>query len=255
LDDGREPEVSTWVCVRAALSGAAGSGPEETFDGADVRALVVAVEGFFAERPGIFGAAQTLARSIAGVTTRLALPPGERRDGEMDAITSAGAPVITGRDERERLTLDSECTGFWLLLPHLARRLREYNDDDARAIATRVAKALFGARASDDPAISVFSPREPLASGGERIAGVCAERLAVAVVRDFARTLHRFERARGGYIARAMLFGSGRLWQVEDRWCATLPHSPLRIVLERTSPYGDVSTPWAEPKLELVRDP
>ncbi|MGC2405781.1 MAG: hypothetical protein WA431_05180, partial [Candidatus Cybelea sp.] len=187
LDDGREPEASTWVHVHAALSGAAGSGPEETFDVAEVRALVVAVEGFFAERPGIFVAAQTLARSIAAITTRLALRPGERRDDEMDAVTLPGAPVITGRNERERLTFDSECAGFWLLLPHLARRLREYSEDDARAIAARVAETLFGARALDDPAITVFAPRELLPSERERIAGVCAERLAVAVVRDFAR--------------------------------------------------------------------
>ena len=99
----------------------------------------------------------------------------------------------------------------------------------------RLAQRLGGAVAADDPAVTALclpgeSPRDLCATAVPDCVRV--ERLAVAIVRDFARTLAHFEQARCGYILRAILSGSGSVRRTPDGWSATLPQSPLRVVLD-----------------------
>jgi hypothetical protein len=237
-DDDREPSPETWAYARAALRAAGGASEQ-----LELRAVLVAVDGVLAERPGI-GAA---VRSLLAAPTR---PAGTT---SRDADRAAGLEHPEPGDERGP-AVASACTGFWLLLPHLARRVGSLDDETARLVAAGVAACLWGSEATTDPAIAAFLTGAT-AEAMLRHDGVRIERLAVAAVRDFARTLFRFERARCGYVLRSMLYGPAVVWHEADRWFATLPQSPLRVVVERTAPYGDVAAPWAEPALTMVRDP
>ena len=75
---------------------------------------------------------------------------------------------------RKRLTLDSECAGFWLLLPHLARRLRE--DSDYERARHRDSRGKDALRRSGAPMIpqSRFSHRENFSQAGVRESQACA---------------------------------------------------------------------------------
>lgn len=222
LDDGIAPEAATWRALRDAMrtssASVAGAGRPPF-----VRALLAALDAIDAGVPGAVAAARTVA-------------------GEAAAARVTAAPVPDA-------ALTSTCTGFWLLLPHLAHRIGDQDDETARAIALAVAEKLFGARAPDDPAIAAFA-------GDARVPeGLRLDRLAVGTVRDFARTIGPFRRARCGYVVRAILTGAGSVRRDgPDAWSATLPQAPLRIVLERASPYGRVETPWNLPLLVLSRD-
>lgn len=230
LDDGSEPTAHTWrtLAERAAHTAHAGE--------SDVGTLLLAICGVFEGYPGAVIAARVIAT----------LPAATATSGD------APAPVAQTGDA----ALESACTGFWLLLPHLTRRLWEFDEESARAIAFVVAERLWGALAGGDPAIRAFTcEREPAALRLAVPPQARIDRLSVCIVRDFARTIFRFERARVGYLLRQMLFGPGLVWRTAEGWAATLPQSPIRILLERACLLGEAATPWGEPKLVFARDP
>lgn len=244
LDDRTEPSPQSWAFAAQALRAMAAT----TAHVSEVRGLLVALEGLFAQQPGIVAALRSLLAARILEAAAVAVDPTMAA-----ALTTEQARAIQAPSEAEPLA--STCTGFWLLLPHLTPRIRAYDDDDERrAVAALVARRLWGDAALDDPAITAFLADFP---APELCAptGIAVDRLAVGVVRDFARTLFRFERARRAYILRSLLFGSGTVRRTSDGWSATLPQSPLRIVIERTAPYGEVATPWTDPVFTLVRDP
>lgn len=187
-------------------------------DSHDVRALQCALDGIFAHLPGSVGAARVLA-----------------------------APPVA--------EAESACAGFWLLLPHLATRVGHLNASEAGAVCIAVAELLFGAGATGDPAIAVLLDEQDARSHRPVPSVVRIDRLAVEVLRAFARSLVRFERARCGYVLRAMLHGTSRIRPIEGGLAATLPQSPLRIVLERAGLIGTFIVPWNGLHLEIERDP
>jgi hypothetical protein len=163
---------------------------------------------------------------------------------------SAGNLAETGGS-----VLRSNCTGFWLLLPHLERCRAPTDEPVARAVAFAMAERLCGKSAADDPAIAAFMNGERSDELLERVpAGERIDRLAVRVVRSFAQSLTHFERARCGYVLQAFLRGPGEVRRTSNGWRATLPRSPLRIVLEHALWLGKVETAWSEPVLEIVRE-
>jgi hypothetical protein len=228
FDDGSEPDAATWLALRAWFAAArfADHAPDE------LRALAAVLSGFFQGLSGVVPAARRLAAAVR------------------EPAATASDPA--DRSGSEAQTSTCECAGFWLLLPHLARRMPDLSDAAARGLAVRLALRLWGAQAADDPAIAAFAADEPLP---EPPPGVRLERLAVGLLRDFAQTLFRFERARPGYVLRAFLRGTARLRPVEGGWSATLPESPLRVMLERAALRGSVAAPWTEPALTFERDP
>lgn len=274
LDDGSEPTAHTWRMLKAfrderrvPVPGAdaerRAEGPEWTSsagiglaDGRPVSqpstfvlALLIAIEGVFERYPGAVAAAKAVAQS-----ERLPQLPAVDSPAHIDGATNSDEPPAAG-PVSSKAQLESTCTGFWLLLPHLARRLWDFDEETARAITLAVAERLCETGAAGDPAIVAFVGERQAAA--LRLAvppEVRIDRLSIAVVRDFVRTLHRFERARCGYVLRAMLAGPGLVWRTDAGWAATLPQSPLRIVLERAALLGELTTPWGEPEL-AVGDP
>jgi hypothetical protein len=268
LDDGSEPTAHTWLMLEAlreeepvpASSGTSGTAQlvseilkgltnsgRGSRPGTNVLALIMAIRGVFERYPGAVVAAKALAASPRLPETSVTLPPQNGVETHSEA-----RDVETNSEAR----LESACTGFWLLLPHLARRLWTFDEETARAITFAVAEQLCGAGAGDDPAISAFTtglrPEElRLAVPPE----LRIDRIGVSAVRDFARAFPRFERARCGYVLRAMLAGPGFVWRSSRGWAATMPQSPLRIVLERAALVGPLITPWGEPELTLEDDP
>jgi hypothetical protein len=262
IDDRSEPTTDTWRTIKAfrdeldpvARASSVGRdrappGPPSG-RGSDVFALLLAIRGVFAECAGAVTAARALAVVEAGSATasEVLMPPDHDRVPAADESRSM--------EPEDDQPLESACTGLWLLLPHLARRLQTYDDESVRAVAFCIAERLWGAGAADDPAITAFTGGvEPAALRAAVPPGVRIDRLSVAVLRDFARTLVRFENARTGYVLRAMLVGPGFVWRATGGWTATLPRSPVRIVLERAALLGAILTPWDEPTLAFVRDP
>jgi hypothetical protein len=244
LDDGSEPTAHTWRMLAERAAHAAQAGESE------VRALLLAIRGVFEGYPGAVNAARVIVTLPAAASTSGATP-------------ALAAQALAGAEERRSIDpgsgetpFESVCTGFWLLLAHLTRRIWEFDEESARAIAFVVAERLWGALAGDDPAIRAFTgEREPAALRSAVPPQARIDRLSVCVVRDFARTLGHFERARAGYLLRRMLFGPGLVWRTAEGWAATLPQSPIRIVLERACLLGEAATPWSEPKLAFARDP
>jgi hypothetical protein len=148
---------------------------------------------------------------------------------------------------------ESGSTGFWLLLPALARCLGDVDDDVGQAVAGALAETLWGPSAADDPAIRAFTGDLP--SDGKRLLppDLRLGRLAVSVVRAFAAELGPFRRARCTYVLRAILSGTGSVRRHGETWYATWPRSPLRIVLERCCRPGPVARPWETPALVTER--
>lgn len=274
LDDGAEPAAATWLALRTfrdelravADVCAPGVGESESargipagFDPALVReltrhlrgrddliattpdsvlALIVALHGVFGGEPGVVGAARALTAPARSTAVDV-------------AVSRAPSVPIASPEE----SVACACAGFWLLLPHLARRLAGFAEDDARGIALRIAERLFGNDARSDPAVLALTDGRDQDGLRARVPdAVRVDRLAVAIVRDFARTLLRFERARPWYVVRAMLTGPALLRHAPDGYAATLPQSPVRVVLERAALLGPVLAPWDEPHLTIVRD-
>ncbi|MBV9270749.1 MAG: hypothetical protein JO165_06620 [Candidatus Eremiobacteraeota bacterium] len=225
LTDGEEPASATWAHAARALL----VEDESRASTRLVRGLKAAIDGTLAGLPGIAGAVQTL---LSAETAQLA-----------DAATTKPA-------------LASNLTGLWLLLPHITRHIDDVDDRTTRAIAFALAQYLGGAVSESDPAVAALvndgeSPRDLRAAIPR---GIRVNRLAVAVVRDFAQALRRFERARCGYILRAILSGPGSVRPVAGGWSASLPHSPLRVVLQRASLIGELNVPWQSPRFFIERD-
>lgn len=240
-------------------------------------ALLLTVRGVLEGYPGAASAAKTLAAPSASTALSATAPemfPAETAASATDDSSSSG--------ERRELPLESNCTGIWILLPYLARRLHSFeaqsrggNFDDAtrqvghddsaqggfdsesaRAVAFVVAERLWGPAASRDPAVAAFvCGREPEALRAAMPRELRVARLCVSLLRDFAQGLRRFERARPGYLLKATLTGPGLVCRTPAGWSATLPQAPLRIVIERAGLLGGVTTPWDEPALTFVRDP
>jgi hypothetical protein len=225
LTDAGEPAADTWSFLAARL--AAGEGDAGPYAR---RVLSAAIDGTFAQQVGIAAAARTL----------LAAAPGERRPPAL----AAQAPQA------------SNLTGAWLLWAHLGPHIGAAGELQARAIALALAERVGGALAADDPALTA------LCDAGHSLRDLRAalpspldlDRLTVSVVRDFARTLRHFERARCGYVLRAILNGPGTVCRTADGWSGTLPRSPLRTILERATLLGPLAVPWQAPTLTLVRD-
>ncbi|HTV75090.1 MAG TPA: hypothetical protein VME66_15470 [Candidatus Acidoferrales bacterium] len=225
LDDGLEPSAQTWHFLVNALD-AADNARGASSPPADVQALLGAIEAIFAHLPGAVAAARILAHRA---TTRV-----------QSALVAQTATV-----SREDKTLACACAGFWLLLPHLAPRIANFEGREAAAIALALAQLLFGESASDDPAIVALCDGEDREKLHALVpADLRLERLAVRVVRSFARTLMRFERARCTYVVRTFLTGSSAMRRTPDGWAARLPNAPLRLILERAALTGTYVVPW-----------
>lgn len=163
-------------------------------------------------------------------------------------------PVAAAREARAA-TLESDMTGCWLLLPYVRRHVAQWTENERRAIALALAERVGGAAAVHDPAIAAwFGDLTPgdLAALLPRNARL--DRILVATLRDFARTFRGFERARCAYLIRTMLRGRGIVRDTGRLVTATLPRSPIRIVLERAGCAGPLEAPWPHPRLEVVRD-
>jgi hypothetical protein len=221
LDDGAEPEASTWLAARGALSGARSSRA--------VAALAYACDAVVSGTTGAAKAARTLLTAVP-------------RD---ETLVSENG-----------VWLASFCTGFWLLLPHLAPAFHGREERAARAIAAAVAERLFGCDALEDPALApVLGGERPDELAAALPADARVARIAVRAIRAFANSLPRFERSRCGYVLAVLLSGQGEVRQTSAGFEATLPRAPLRIVLDRAGALGPVATTWATPRLTLVRDP
>ena len=144
----------------------------------------------------------------------------------------------------------SNFTGLWCLLRPLADLLEGFDEAEARHLATYVAVLLCGESALIDPAISLWQCEPANPTGAEIL---LSRRLATLAIRRFARRLYRFEEARCSYILRAMLSGPGFVRETADGFEATLPRSPLRVVLDRADVLGEIRTPWRGPTLRLVK--
>jgi hypothetical protein len=223
MADDDEPAAQTWAFLATRVAAA-----DDGARTAQARALLgAAIDGRFERRPGIV----TAVRSMLVASRR----PAQRTDG---------------------LRMASNLTGVWLLWRHLAPFVAGCDERTARAVALALSERLGGSFAAGDPAI------EALCDAGDSIRDLRAAlpgtvhvgRLTVSVVRDFARGLPHFQNARPGYILRAILSGPGSVTRTTAGWSATLPHSPLRVVLERAALLGEVDVPWKSPRLLLVRD-
>jgi hypothetical protein len=222
---GDEPAPETWAFVADRLA-ASHDRDAASYAG---RLLKAAIDGMFDRRPGIVAAARSLLAATA-------------------PKHAAGAPQPQFRA--------SNLCGVWLLWPHLAPYLGDVDERGARALALALGEYLGGAFAAGDPALEALC-REDESLRDLRAAvppEARIERLAVSVVRDFSLRLTHFERARCGYVLRAILSGPGSVIRSGGEWRATLPHSPLRIVLERAAVLGPLRVPWQSPRLTLVRD-
>lgn len=220
-----EPAADTWAFLAGRVDAALRAGDETR----EVRLLRATIEGRFDHRPGVVAAAQTLLRTM---------------------------PRPQPSDASQGLPLESNLTGLWLLWPYLSRHVDGHDERAMRGIALALGEFLGGAIADDDPALAVLcnDGESPHSLRAAAPAGLQIERLAVALVRDFARSLTHFERARCGYILRAILSGPGSVIRTPGGAEATLPHSPLRVVLERAALLGPLDVPWRLPCLALVRD-
>ena len=222
---GDEPALETWAFIADRLA-APGDRAPASYGG---RLLNAAIDGIFDRRPGIVAAARSLLAAAA-------------------PVRAAGVPQPEFRT--------SNLCGVWLLWPHLTPYLGDVDERGTRALALALGEYLGGAFAAGDFAL------EALCRDGESLHDVRAavppavriERLAVSVVRDFSLRLTRFERARCGYVLRAILSGSGSVIRMDGEWRATLPHSPLRVVLERAALLGPLRVPWQSPRLTVIRD-
>lgn len=169
---------------------------------------------------------------------------GENRRAARGAITDARlAPAA------------SALTGLWCLLPHLARLTAAYVAGERRAAAVAVAERLAGPDAVDDPAVAAWCgdrPRDDVLAALPP--AIRVDRLAVSSVRAFARTLRGFERASCTYVLRAMLDGPGVVAQRDGGWIATLPRSPLRVVLDYAGVGGKLGKPWGDETYAYVAD-
>lgn len=204
-----------------------------------------------------------LASRVAAVRDPARQLLGAAIDGRFDGrsgIASAARSMVASsqravqRTETRRMA--SNLTGVWLLWRHLGPSVAGFDERTARAVALALAERLGGSFAAGDPAI------EALCGAGESLrelraavpAALHVERLTVSVVREFARGLSHFGNARCGYVLRAILSGPGSVTRTDAGWSATLPHSPLRVVIERAGLLGAVEVPWVSPRLTLVRD-
>jgi hypothetical protein len=279
LDDGTEPDAATWRVLLASLTGekrwetnGLGRGLATPFDaltmereyardpGFAVRVLAAALGGLLEHRRGIVAAARSIVSSrslqseLLTSNETLALPT-ESVAVSNDALAEAAVGTLTEtEDEVAGATiLASDFTGFWLLLPHLTCCLAQVDEPIARAVVFAVAERICGEAAASDPAISAFMDGQraddllAFLPGTERIS-----RLTARVIRSFARSLAGFERARCGYVVRALLRGPAQVRRTPKGWMATLPRSPLRIVLEHAGLLGRVPVPWSKPVLEIV---
>lgn len=200
-----------------------------------------------------FVAAQLAAPQTVAVALRTVV---EGVAASIPGVARAALSILASPSTESGVALASELTGFWLLLPHLARRIYNVDERAARGIALGLAERLAPRSADDDPAV------QALCNVGELISDLRAaippdiriDRLLFATIRDFARTLSHFEGASCGYVRRAILNGPGAVRQTPEGWSATLPRSPLRIVLERASLLGAIHAPWSLPRLTIVRD-
>jgi hypothetical protein len=218
-----DPDAETWTFLAGRLAASA-----ERDAGSPARRLLsAAIAGRFEGRAGIAAAARSM----------LASP---RR--------AAGTNVANA--------MASDLCGIWLLWRRLGPLVDGYDEREARAVALALGERLGGSFAAGDPALAALccdgESLRDLRAAAPR--GLHVERLTVAVIRDFARGLTHFERARCGYVLRAILSGPGEVTRTADGWSATLPHSPLRVVLERASLLGPVAVPWESPRLTLVPD-
>lgn len=170
--------------------------------------------------------------------------------------TYAQAPGVAAAGQiKAEAALASNLAGVWLLLPHIANHRGFASDRAARATALAIARYLGGSFADDDPAVMALCEEgESLRELAAAIPDDRVERVAVSAIRDFAQKLSHFEGARCGYVLRAMLGGPGIVRRVEGGWSASLPHSPLRIVLQRASLVGELNVPWDSPRLFIERD-
>jgi hypothetical protein len=183
-----------------------------------------------------------LARDVRTALTALAM----RAAGYADAVRAARTAATAAA---------SRLTGAWLLLPFLRQYVARWSEDERRAIATALAERIAGPSAADDPAIHALFGEMSIRDMRARLpADARLDRILVSTVRDFARTLRGFERARMTYVLQRILAGDAAVHAAGDMLHATLPHAPLRIVLERAAPFGPIAAPWQSPKLALVRD-
>ncbi len=224
LNDREQPDAAAWAFAARKLFAA-----HSLSDTLGVRALSAAIDGIFMDLPGVASAVRTIA--------------------------SAGPERAAYVHERET-ALASNLTGLWLLFPFIAKHNGQVRGHAARATALALARYLGGSQAEDDPAVAA------LCTEGESLHDLSAsipadlhvDRMAAATIRDFARTLGRLGRARCGYILRAILSGRGAVRRMQGGWSATLPHSPLRVVLQRASLLGEIDVPWDVPRLVMERD-
>jgi len=238
LDDGREPSAQTWRIVREMLRDRRLQLARAPYR----MALRVCAQALRAEAPGASSAALTLAQEFG----ESVFPSANSLSAEFEAATHDVREVETVGNA----WMPSDLTGLWCLLPALATLLRDVDEDSARRAAIGAALLLAGEDALDDPAIAAWGCDQ---SDQQSFAG-SHRRLAVQSIRRFAQGLRGFERARCTYVLRAILSGPGAVRRVEDGWEATLPRSPLRIILDRSGLLGDVKTPWQRPALRLVHE-
>lgn len=216
LDDGRDPVDDTMRLVEQRLR-------EADRVRQQAAGLLVALEGVEAGLPGVVAAVR-------------------------EAVGAANANAAARRE--------SLATGLWLLLPHLAHALGPVDDLVARGIVLAVLEWLGGPMIADDPAMTAFYGDESRQTLLDAVPeSVVVRHIAVRALRDFTRTLHYFERSSGAYVLRNVLRGPGTVRLDADGWHATLPASPLHVLLDRTSPYGPLLTPWSEPRLWIERGP
>jgi hypothetical protein len=227
IDDGIEPSAETRRRADARFREQTEALP------AAVRAAAAALALLFENAEGAAEAAQTALRA-----------------SERAAIAIASVPV-PGLDAPQT----SNLTGLWLLLPFAGEQLDGLDELERRAVALAVAELLAGSDAGDDPAVAAWFGD---ASERDLHAAVPPDapiaRIAASAVRAFARQLGYLRRPRCSYVLRAILSGPATVRRREDgAFEATLPRSPLRVLLERAGCLGPVKAPWRHPALEFVR--
>jgi hypothetical protein len=227
LEDYREPDAATLRAVELSL--------RQHFSdlaGAPHRCALIACSA--AIQQGLAGASKTARERVRDIAQQ--------------------SPASSTAAGYEQHVFPSNLTGLWCLLPALAYRLRGVGEQRARRMAIEVAALLAGKDAPADPAIAAWEAARPEDVDSGPIDRRSIVRLAVRAIRDFAAGLTRLERARCTYILRAVLSGPGLVLRTPSGWEATLPRSPLRIILDRAGLLGPIATPWNRLDLRFVRD-